>query len=92
MIELLNEIIQDTPHGEIDLSIIRSHVNPKFIRAWEVELGSPDFYKVSITDSKITIDATLCVVCSDGQEAEAFLLYLLASRSVTRGAKLNQTI
>jgi hypothetical protein len=92
MIELLNEIIQDTPRGEIDLSIIQSHVNPKFIRAWEVELGSPDFSKVSITDSKIAIDDLLCVQCSDRQEAEIFLLYLLASRSVARDVKLKQTL
>ena len=85
MIEKLNEIIQNTPRGKIDVDAIRAQVNPDLHEKWE-EVRS-DVWSILITDLQIVVNDTVHIDCDSRQEAETFVLYLLASRN--RGRDVN---
>lgn len=89
MLEILNEIIGATPRGRLDLEVIRSHVKPRLIEAWEVTCGKPPIHNLEIRGNEIHVDDSFYFECGDRQQAEKFLLYLLVLSS--ESARIDKT-
>ena len=89
MIDTINSIVQNTPHGRIDLSVVRSHLDPKLIDVWDNKINDSNIFSIEITERTININRAFCINCCSREQAELFVIYLLAASSA-RGHSLSK--
>ena len=95
MIDTLNEIIGGTAFGKLDSSVLRSHVTPELIRAWEYCLKDLIVLSICLAGSEVAVthgNGVIHIDCDDRPQAEKFLLFLLASKSTDPNATIKINI